>query len=165
MIALESGPDEPTSRDFLSLHLRALPYFRALLRSVESSYFQRLPLPRPIYDVGCGDGQFAAVTFPWQVDVGLDLGRASVREAKTYGGYRFLVEADAASSPFRSAGARPRPRSGSRGDGPRAEARCAFLFQRPEPTVPFRVVALARLGPALHGLVQENVARLSRRGT
>ena len=103
MITLESGADEPTSRDFLSLHLRQLPYFRALLRSVESSYFQRLPLPRPIYDVGCGDGQFASVTFPWQVDVGLDLGRASVHEAKTHGGYRFLVEADGASSPFRTA--------------------------------------------------------------
>ena len=50
-------------KDFLFLQLRDLPYFRALLRSVESSFYQDLPLPAPVYDVGCGDGHFASLTF------------------------------------------------------------------------------------------------------
>ena len=50
-------------RDFLFLQLRDLPYFRAFLRAVESSYYQDLPLPAPVYDVGCGDGHFASLTF------------------------------------------------------------------------------------------------------
>src|SRR5262249_50964274 len=92
--------DKPKSKDFLFLHLRDLPYFRALLRAIESSYYQELPLPPPVYDVGCGDGHFASVTFDRQIDVGLDRTLSSLREAKMHGAYRCVVEADGASSPF-----------------------------------------------------------------
>ena len=87
-------------KDFLFLHLRDLPYFRALLRSVEASYYQDLPLPRPVYDVGCGDGHFASLTFEQGIDVGLDPWHGPIHEAKKHGAYRGLVEADGAKSPF-----------------------------------------------------------------
>jgi SAM-dependent methyltransferase len=90
------------SKDFLFLQLRDLPYFRAFLRAIESSYYQDLPLPSPVYDIGCGDGHFASLTFERKIDVGLDPWHAPIQEAKTHGAYKSLVEADAARSPFPS---------------------------------------------------------------
>jgi SAM-dependent methyltransferase len=89
-------------KDFLFLHLRDLPYFRALLRAVESSFYQGLPLPAPVYDVGCGDGHFASLTFERRIDVGLDPWHSPVHEAKRHGAYHSLVEADGARAPFPS---------------------------------------------------------------
>ena len=88
------------SKDFLFLHLRDLPYFRAFLRAIESAYYQDLPLPAPVYDVGCGDGHFASVTFDRKPDVGLDPWHAPIHEAKRYNAYRLLVEADGSLVPF-----------------------------------------------------------------
>jgi SAM-dependent methyltransferase len=90
----------PKSKDFLHLHIRDLPYFRGLLRAVESSYYQDLPLPAPVYDVGCGDGHFAWLTFDQKIDVGLDPWHGPIHLAGKYGVYRLLVEADGARSPF-----------------------------------------------------------------
>jgi len=87
-------------KDFLFLQLRDLPYFRAFLRAVESSYYQDLPFPAPIYDVGCGDGHFASLTFEQKIDVGLDPWHGPIHEAKKHGAYRGLVEADGAHTPF-----------------------------------------------------------------
>ena len=89
-------------KDFLFLHLRDLPYFRAFLRAVESSYYQELSLPAPVYDVGCGDGHFASLTFGQEIDVGLDPWHGPIHEAKTHAAYKILVEADSARSPFPS---------------------------------------------------------------
>lgn len=89
-------------KDFLFLHLRDLPYFRAFLRAIESTYYQDLPMPAPVYDVGCGDGHFASLTFDRKIDVGLDPWRAPMREAKKLGAYKSLAEADGAKSPFPS---------------------------------------------------------------
>ena len=86
--------------DFLSLQLRDLPYFRALLRSVEATFYQKLVLPSPVYDVGCGDGHFASLTFDRKIEVGLDPWHGPIQEAKKYGAYRGLVEADGARAPF-----------------------------------------------------------------
>ena len=86
----------------MSLQLRDLPYFRAFLRAVESSYYQDLPLPEPVYDVGCGDGHFASLTFDQKIDVGLDPWHGPIHEAKKFGAYKGLVEADGAKSPFPS---------------------------------------------------------------
>ena len=49
--------------DLLWRHLRGVPAFRALLRAVESRFYQDLELPRPVLDLGCGDGHFAGTTF------------------------------------------------------------------------------------------------------
>lgn len=89
-----------TQKDFLFLQISSLPYFRGFLRAIESSYYQDLDLPSPIYDVGCGDGHFASLTFDNKLDVGLDPWRFSMKEAKKYNAYKSLVEADGAKSPF-----------------------------------------------------------------
>jgi SAM-dependent methyltransferase len=87
-------------KDFLYLHLRDLPYFRALIRAVEAMYYQDFDLPAPIYDVGCGDGHFASLAFEQKIDVGLDPWHGPIHQAKKYGAYCGLVEADGARSPF-----------------------------------------------------------------
>jgi SAM-dependent methyltransferase len=87
-------------KDFLFLQLRDLPYFRALLRAIESSYYQDLDLPAPTLDVGCGDGHFASLTFDRKIEVGLDPWHDPIHEAKGRGSYVTLVEADGARAPF-----------------------------------------------------------------
>ncbi len=87
-------------KDFLQLHLRDLPYFRALIRAVEAAVYQDLDLPAPVLDVGCGDGHFASLTFDRRIDVGLDPWHAPIQEAGTRRAYRLLVEADGARAPF-----------------------------------------------------------------
>lgn len=100
----ESASREPTSagRDYLWLHLRELPYFRSILRSVEARFYQGLELPRPILDVGCGDGHFAAVTFESPIDIGVDLHLPSLREAGRRGVYRMLLDANGTRLPLRT---------------------------------------------------------------
>lgn len=87
-------------KDYLYLHLRDLPYFRALVRGVEATYYQGLPLPAPTLDVGCGDGHFASLVFDRPIDVGLDPWTGPIHEAGRREAYRWLVQADAGTSPF-----------------------------------------------------------------
>jgi ubiquinone/menaquinone biosynthesis C-methylase UbiE len=92
------NPESP--QDYLWLNLRELPYFRALMRAVEASYYSEIDLPTPVLDVGCGDGHFVTVAFDRLIDVGLDPGRAPLKEASLRGGYRSLVQADGGQMPF-----------------------------------------------------------------
>jgi len=87
--------------DFLWPHLEALPYFRGMLRAVEARLMHEVPLPRWVLDVGCGDGHFASVAFEQKIDVGIDPDHASLREAKSRGAYRWLVQAFGDELPFR----------------------------------------------------------------
>ncbi len=87
-------------RDFLWLNLRELPYFRAMLRAVEAGFYQDFELPRPVLDLGCGDGHFAATTFETALDVGIDPDAQPIRCAARRGGYRMLVQADGGRLPF-----------------------------------------------------------------
>jgi SAM-dependent methyltransferase len=86
--------------DYLWLHLRALPYFRSLLRAEEASLFQDVSLPRPILDVGCGDGHFASVALPGGVDIGVDPDLGSLREAGSRRCYQHLLLSDGARLPL-----------------------------------------------------------------
>lgn len=87
-------------KDFLFLHLCGLPYFRALIRAVEATYYQDLELPAPVYDIGCGDGHFASLVFEREIDVGLDPWHGPIHQAKGLGVYRLLVEANGGQAPF-----------------------------------------------------------------
>jgi SAM-dependent methyltransferase len=89
-----------TDKDFLYLHLRDLPYFRALIRGVEAEFYQTLDLPAPTLDVGCGDGHFASLTFDRHIEVGLDPWHGPIHEAGRRGCYNLLVEADGSTMPF-----------------------------------------------------------------
>jgi len=88
-------------QDFLWPQLKSLPYFRALLRSVEASYYQDLDLPEPVLDLGSGDGHFASVAFDFQISVGLDPWWQPLAESQRYPHcYDGLVQADGAEMPF-----------------------------------------------------------------
>ena len=91
---------ETQTRDFLFLHTRDLPYFRAFLRAVESRFYQGLDLPAPTLDVGCGDGHFTQLTFDHKLDVGLDPWTGPIHEAGTRGVYKLLTEADGGAMPY-----------------------------------------------------------------
>lgn len=90
---------EPT-KDFLWLHLRDLPYFRAMLRAVEAAFYQDIELPGPTLDLGCGDGHFASLAFDQPLEVGLDPWTGPIREARQYNIYQGLVQANGAQMPF-----------------------------------------------------------------
>ncbi|GAB4404069.1 MAG: class I SAM-dependent methyltransferase [Anaerolineales bacterium] len=90
-----------TSKDFLSLHLRELPYFRSLVRATEARFYQDLlPLPAPVLDVGSGDGHFASVTFDSPLDVGIDPWTGPIRKSLRYNIYRMVIQGDAGVMPF-----------------------------------------------------------------
>ena len=78
-------------RDYLWLNLRDLPYFRAILRAVEARFYQEFSLEQPVLDLGCGDGDFAKVTFNDPLDVGIDPWFGPVTLASKTGSYRQVV--------------------------------------------------------------------------
>lgn len=78
-------------KDFLALHLKDLPYFRALLRAVEARFYEGIELPAPVLDLGCGDGHFASLAFDRPLAMGLDPWWGPIREASRRGAYQHLV--------------------------------------------------------------------------
>jgi len=64
-----------------------MPLPRVLLRSVEAVLFSSLELPRPILDIGCGDGHFSSVVFSQPLEAGIDPSEKSVAEARRRGNY------------------------------------------------------------------------------
>jgi SAM-dependent methyltransferase len=88
-------PDE-----ILWRHIRGLPYFRAMLRAVEDSFYQRLEIPGPVLDVGCADAHFASVAFQRPLDVGLDPWSEPLREARSRKAYCLIVQSDGGQMPF-----------------------------------------------------------------
>jgi SAM-dependent methyltransferase len=73
----EQGSKNP----YLWPMMQTLPYFRALLRAVEASFYGEFELASPVLDLGCGDGQFASQVFEKQIEVGIDPALGSLREA------------------------------------------------------------------------------------
>lgn len=88
------------SKDFLFLHLKDLPYFRGLLRAVESRFYQDLEIPSPTLDVGCGDGNFAELTFDRKLEVGIDPWWPPIREAVERKVYGMVNQVDGAFMPY-----------------------------------------------------------------
>jgi SAM-dependent methyltransferase len=95
-----SPPSIRKDREGFRRQLRELPAFRALLRAVEADFYQEVPLPGPVLDVGCGDGHFAEVAFEHQLDVGLDPWWEPLREANERRQHRWLTHAQGAPMPF-----------------------------------------------------------------
>jgi SAM-dependent methyltransferase len=88
------------SERILRAHLREMPFHRVIMRSIEARILADVTLPRPVLDVGCGDGHFASVLFPEGTDVGIDPGLADASEARRRGIYRMVVGADSGDMPF-----------------------------------------------------------------
>jgi len=89
-----------TPKDYLWLHLRDLPYFRALLRAVESKFYEGIDLPSPLLDLGCGDGHFANLTFDKTPEFGVDSWWDPLMEAYARETYPALIMANGAEFPF-----------------------------------------------------------------
>lgn len=90
---------KPT-KNFLYLHTRDLPYFRGLLRAVESRFYQDLDIPSPTLDVGCGDGNFAELTFDRKLEVGIDPWWPPIREAVDRDVYKMVTQVSGDFVPF-----------------------------------------------------------------
>jgi SAM-dependent methyltransferase len=93
------SPADATER-ILRAHLREMPLHRVLMRSIEAKLLSEVPFPRPILDIGCGDGHFGSVIFPGGAEVGLDPGIADLAEAGRRGVYRLRTGADSGKIPF-----------------------------------------------------------------
>jgi SAM-dependent methyltransferase len=95
---------EPPEVDYLRLHLKSVPAFRALLRSIECRLFAQLgDLPEPILDIGCGDGHFASIAFPTRRLVGIDLDPVTLAEAAARQVYVQVLHGSAVMLPLASA--------------------------------------------------------------
>jgi SAM-dependent methyltransferase len=87
--------------DLLWQHLKTLPAFRALLRAVEARFYPMVDLPDPILDLGCGDGNFAELTFPGRkLTAGVDPWWNPLRKAVRAGVYDTAVQAFGDHMPF-----------------------------------------------------------------
>ena len=87
--------------DILWKHLKSLPAFRALLRSVEARFYEPLlPLEEPVLDVGCGDGHFASVALPQRLASGVDPDSRMLREARGRQAYGLLAQSVGGALPY-----------------------------------------------------------------
>jgi len=95
--------DRPPAKDYL-VELLDRYWFAppvALWRAVELRTAAQEPYPRPLLDLGCGDGLIAEVLFgPDGVDVGLDPWAEQVRKAARCGAYRWVQQANGRRMPY-----------------------------------------------------------------
>jgi SAM-dependent methyltransferase len=87
----------------LAQHLARVPVHRALIRTLEHRLFAGETLERPILDIGCGDGHYAAAAFPGGLDVGLDITHEIVAEGRRNGPYGHADVADGTRLPYADA--------------------------------------------------------------
>jgi SAM-dependent methyltransferase len=86
--------------DLLWKHLKTVPAFRALLRSVEARFYPNIDLPEPILDLGCGDGHFARLTFDQPLPAGIDPWWGPIKKAKDSGAYTHVIQSLGNQLPF-----------------------------------------------------------------
>lgn len=67
------------------------PFALAFERSLECSIYRRLPVARPILDLGCGDGLFAKILFAEKVDTGVDPNHRELERARELDAYTELI--------------------------------------------------------------------------
>jgi SAM-dependent methyltransferase len=91
----------PDSNFILWKNISELPYFRGLLRAVESRFYQNIYFEKPVLDLGCGDGHFASVAFIYKLDIGLDPWYKSLYEANHQKAYNLCVNAQGNEIPFK----------------------------------------------------------------
>lgn len=88
------------SEALLRAHLREMPLHRVVIRTIEAGILAAVEYPRPILDIGCGDGHFGSVLFPGGAEVGLDPGIPDLAEARRRRVYRLVTAADSGAMPF-----------------------------------------------------------------
>lgn len=101
MQATQTKKNFPGEDDFLKRNLADLPYFRALLRAVESRFYTAVKFESPVLDLGCGDGHFAHVTFKNLQIFGIDPQFSTLQEARRNTSYKELILASGKDLPFK----------------------------------------------------------------
>jgi SAM-dependent methyltransferase len=91
---------ETNGDDLLWRHLKTVPAFRGLLRSVEARFYRLVDLPSPVLDLGCGDGHFAQMTFSAPLAVGVDPWGGPLRKALGAGAHDHLLQGLGDALPF-----------------------------------------------------------------
>lgn len=84
----------------LDNYLSVAPLAHALFRTAEAEHLCQAPLARPVLDLGCGAGQFAAAALDDTLDVGVDASDAQLARAQRCACYRQCVKGDARDLPF-----------------------------------------------------------------
>lgn len=77
---------------FLKNYLIDAPLPLAVERSMECSILSQQEFPRPILDIGCGEGIFAKNLFDEKIDVGIDPNAKELKRAKDLDMYVELIE-------------------------------------------------------------------------
>lgn len=77
--------------NFLRRYLDLAPAALAFERAVECEILKEREFVRPILDIGCGDGIFAAILFDEKLDTGIDLDPAEVARAEKQDAYHELL--------------------------------------------------------------------------
>ncbi len=77
--------------NFFETYIEKAPVALALERNFECEILAKKPFPRPILDVGCGDGIFASVLFSEKIDVGLDPNPQELKRAAGENAYLELL--------------------------------------------------------------------------
>jgi SAM-dependent methyltransferase len=95
-----SHPVDPNDDDLLWRHLKTVPAFRALLRSVEARFYRQTKLPGPILDLGCGDGHFATLAFEEPLMAGIDPWSGPLSKARRAGAHRLVINGLGDALPF-----------------------------------------------------------------
>jgi len=99
------GNDFPHNMDvdaFLKLYLKERPISNALWRTAEYQEIIKVPMKKPLLDLGCGDGSFALLLFGKGIEAGIDLNVAEVGIAREMGVYKQVHAMDARKMPFKS---------------------------------------------------------------
>ena len=100
MNELTPAPINRNSDDFLWRQLKTIPAFKALLRAVESRFYQQVDLPQPTLDIGCGDGHFAQMTFDEPIAASIDCWWGPLKKAQRSGMYDLPLQANGDQLPF-----------------------------------------------------------------
>lgn len=87
-------------KKYLHAYLKEKPLFFSFVRPKEASLYQQYkPFKRPVLDLGCGDGFFAQVAFE-KVDVGIDIDKKALEEAKRKNVYKQIKYYDGRKIPY-----------------------------------------------------------------
>jgi ubiquinone/menaquinone biosynthesis C-methylase UbiE len=99
-LSLPAAEASHTPDKFVDKFLDDVTLPRIMVRAAECVLLSQIEMPRPILDVGCGDGTFAAALFDKPVEVGADPWEEQMRYAQKLGIYDSLVLTPGDDLPF-----------------------------------------------------------------
>ncbi len=89
--------------DYFLRYIKLAPIQLSLVRSQEAYQMAKIPMARPILDIGASDGIFGSVLMKGKknsIDVGIDIDEKALSRAKEKGIYKKLMRVNAKKMPF-----------------------------------------------------------------